>query len=110
MVYVSFVGCYPTSSIFKSNLSAKISSPIKSSDPTENPEPSSYVPGSMKTPYIGDKLIPPLVGICRNPYNRYINPLQPKVDDHPLWKQWVFRWHISGQETADTMSRSLLIE
>ena len=28
----------------------------------------------LSTPYIGDKLIPPLVGICRNPYNRYINP------------------------------------
>ena len=30
--------------------------------------------------YIGDKLIPPLIG---NPYNGYINPYY-WVDDHPL--------------------------
>ena len=32
------------------------------------------------TPYIGDKLIPPLIG---NPYNGYISPYY-WVDDHPL--------------------------
>ena len=39
-----------------------------------------FICAMVKSRFIGDKLIPPLIG---NPYNGYINPYY-WVDDHPL--------------------------
>ena len=41
---------------------------------------SNLICAMVKSRYIGDKLIPPLIG---NPYNGYINPYY-WVDDHAL--------------------------